>query len=49
MARLDLAAVIAAEGGDPESVLQRKVVDRVDADLTDRTEEVLRRRGWLAS
>jgi hypothetical protein len=49
VARLDLAAVTEAEGGNPDDVVRRDVVDRVDADLTDRTNEVLRRRGWLAS
>lgn len=49
IARLDLAAVVAAEGGDPDDVLRSEVLERVDADLTARTEEVLRRRGWLAS
>jgi hypothetical protein len=49
VARLDLAAVTAAEGGNPDDVVRHDVVNRTDADLTERTDEVLRRRGWLAS
>ncbi|MEO7844372.1 MAG: LysM peptidoglycan-binding domain-containing protein [Nocardioides sp.] len=47
--RLDLAAVTAAEHGSPDHVVREQVLDRVDADPTSRTEQVLDQRGWVAS
>lgn len=48
VARLDMAAIAQAAGDESAEVLvKEQVVDRVDADLTARTEEVLDRRGWL--
>jgi nucleoid-associated protein YgaU len=48
--RLDLAAVTAAEGsGSADDVVAEQVIDRVDADPTARTEQVLDQRGWLVS
>lgn len=47
--RTDLAAVTAAEGsGSVDDVIVEQVIDRVDADLTARTEKVIDQRGWLA-
>ena len=48
--RLDLAAVTAAEGGDfVDEMLAEQIIDRVDADPTARSEQVIDQRGWLAS
>jgi len=50
--RLDLAAVTEAEGGSRtavDDVVAEQVIDRVDADPTARTEQVIEQRGWLAS
>ena len=44
VAQLDLAALAAAEGRSPDEVARDGLVDRVDEDLTARTEEVLKRR-----
>jgi len=48
--RLDLAAVTAAEGsGSVDDLLDEQIIDRVDEDLTARSEQVIDQRGWLAS
>jgi hypothetical protein len=48
--RLDLAAVVAAEGVEPvDDIVTEQVLDRVDADLTARSEQVIDSRGWMAS
>ncbi|WP_107767122.1 LysM peptidoglycan-binding domain-containing protein [Nocardioides terrigena] len=48
--RLDLAAVDEADGvGTADETVTDQVIDRVDADPTPRTEQILEQRRWLAS
>lgn len=49
VALLDSAALAEAEGRSPDDVVREHVVDREDEDLPHRTDQVLKRRKWLAS
>lgn len=50
VAHLDLAAITDATGtASVDDVIREQVLDRVDADPTVRTEEIIEQKGWMAS